>query len=48
MNLCVADDGVGALFTEEDEAVDSFAFYAVSDKAGLRRAIRQVLPEVQE
>lgn len=33
---------------EEDEAVDSFAFYAVSDKAGLRRAIRQVLPEVQE
>lgn len=31
-----------------DEPVDTFGFYAVADKAGLRKAIRQVLPEVQE
>ena len=30
------------------ESVESFAFYAVADKAGLRRAIRQVLPNVQD
>lgn len=33
---------------DPDEPYDVFAFYAVADKAGLRRAIRQVLPNVQE
>ena len=33
---------------EPDEPVDVFGFYAVADKAGLRKAIRQVLPNVQE
>ena len=33
--------------TEPDEPVDSFAFYAVADKAGLRAVIRRVLPNVQ-
>ena len=33
---------------EPDEPVDMFGFYAVADKAGLRKAIRQVLPDVQE
>lgn len=33
---------------DADEPVDAFAFYAVKDKAGLRRAIRQVLPNARE
>ena len=32
----------------DDEEVDSFVFYAVADKAGLRKAARQVLPFLQE
>lgn len=33
---------------DADEPVDGVAFYAVADKAGLRKVIRQVLPQVQD
>ena len=39
---------IGQGTTEPDEPVNAFGFYAVKDKAGLRKALRQVLPDVKE